>query len=222
VVSATTTYGECKDFVGLPDQSHRSHCSAARAAGSAVLRKKGPPDAKTNLPILSDSGRCDRADRPRDETGGQTLQQPNQDTLGALLVEVRGLRNGIEQLASVGPSIQLAMDRAQLQEHRIDMLVRRADVLRDALVAAHKRVGEMQDRVGNLQRALEGSSEPVHRSSIEAELPIVKQDLARAAAEAQRLQMEESEAAAQVSSEQARWAEINQRLEELDRALTRR
>jgi len=31
-----------------------------------------------------------------------------------------------------------------------------------------------------------------------------------------------SEAAAQVSSEQARWAEINQRLEELDRALTRR
>jgi chromosome segregation ATPase len=80
----------------------------------------------------------------------------------------------------------------------------------------------MQDRVGNLQRALEGSIEPVHRSSIEAELPIVKQDLARATAEIQRLQMEESEAAAQVSSEQARWADINQRLEELDRALRRR
>ena len=41
--------------------------------------------------------------------GGETPQQPNQDTLGALLVEVRGLRSAIEQMASVGPSIQLAM-----------------------------------------------------------------------------------------------------------------
>jgi chromosome segregation ATPase len=155
-------------------------------------------------------------------TGGQTPQTPNQDTLGALLVEVRGLRSAIEQMASVGPSVQLAMGRLQLQEQRINSLVRRGDVLRDALVAAHKRAGEMRDRIGNLQRALEDSTEPVHRSNIEAELPMIKQDLVRTTADIQRLQAEESEAAAQVSSEQARWAEINQRLEELDRALTRR
>ena len=155
-------------------------------------------------------------------TGGQTPQQPNPDTLGALLVEVRGLRSAIEQMASVGPSVQLAMGRLQLQEQRINTLVRRRDVLRDALVAAHKRAGEMRDRIGNLQRVLEDSTEPLHRSNIESELPIIKQDLARTTADIQRLQTEESEAAAQVSSEQARWAEINQRLEELDRALTRR
>ena len=153
---------------------------------------------------------------------GQTPQQPNEDTLGALLVEVRGLRSAIEQMASVGPSIQLAMGRLQLQEQRINTLVRRAHGLHDALVAAHKRAGEVHDRVGNLQRALEDSTEPVDRSSIEAELPILKQELARATVEIQRLQTEESVAASQVSSEQARWAEINQRLEELDRALTRR
>lgn len=34
-------------------------------------------------------------------------------------------------------------------------------------------------------------------------------------------QLEESEAAAQVSTEHARWAEINQRLEDLDRTLAR-
>jgi chromosome segregation ATPase len=155
-------------------------------------------------------------------TEGQTPQQPNQDTLGALLVEVRGLRGAIEQMASVGPSIQLAMGRLQLQEQRINTLVRRADVLHDSLIAAHKRAGEIQDHVGSLQRAFEGSTDPDHRSAIEARLPLVKQDLARAKADVQRLQMEESEAASQVSSEQARWAEINHRLEELDRALTRR
>jgi len=154
--------------------------------------------------------------------GGETPPQPTQDTLGALLVEVRGLRSAIEHMTTVGPGIQLAMGRLQLQEQRISTIVRRADVLRDALGAAHKRAGELRDRVGNMQRAFENSTEPLNRSAIEGELPIVKQDLARATAEVQRLQQEESDAAAQVSAEQTRWAEINQRLEELDRALTRR
>jgi chromosome segregation ATPase len=155
-------------------------------------------------------------------TGGQTPQQPNQDTLGALLVEVRGLRNAIEQMASAGPRIQLAMGRLQIQEQRINTLVRRADGVRDALAAANKRATEIQDRVKNMQRSLETDLDPAFRSEREAGLPIAKQDLARALAEVQRLQMEESDAASQVANEQTRWAEINQRLEELDRALTRR
>jgi DNA repair ATPase RecN len=114
------------------------------------------------------------------------------------------------------------MGRLQLQEQRINTLVRRGDVVRDALTAAHKRAAELRDHFGNLQRALEESTEPLHRSNIEGQLPMIKQELARATAEIQRLQTEESEAAAQVSSEQTRWAEINQRLEELDRALARR
>ena len=155
-------------------------------------------------------------------TGGQTPPQPNQDTLGVLLVEVRGLRSAIEHMASVGPSIQLAMGRLQLQEQRINTLVRRADGLRDALIAAQKRAGDLQDRLGNAQRELEGDTAPEWRSHLQREvLPVLKQELARAAAEVQRLQTEASEAAAQMSSEQTRWAEINQRLEDLDRALAR-
>lgn len=156
-------------------------------------------------------------------TGGQTPQQPNQDTLGALLVEVRRLRSAIEQMASVGPSIQLAMGRLQLQEQRINMLVRRADGLHEALALAHKQAAALQDRLGNAQRELEGDTAPEYRSHLQREvLPVLKQELARATAEIQRLQTEQSEAATQVASEQARWAEINQRLEGLDRALTRR
>src|SRR5687768_13653393 len=154
--------------------------------------------------------------------GGETQQQPNPDTLGALLVEVRGLRSAIEQMASVGPSIQLAMGRLQLQEQRINTLVRRADGLRDALAAAYKQAGPLQDRMRNGQRELEDNPEPGRRSQLQDSLADLKQQLARATAEIQRLQTEEADAASQVASEQARWAEINQRLEELDRALTRR
>jgi chromosome segregation ATPase len=157
----------------------------------------------------------------RPSVAGQTTPS-HQDTLAALLVEVRGLRAAMVQMASVGPSIQLAMGRLQLQEQRINTLVRRADGLRDALVAAHKQAGALQDRLGNGQRELEGDPAPERRSHLLREvLPVLKQELARATAEIQRLQAEESDAASQVASEQARWAEINQRLEELDRALAR-
>lgn len=155
-------------------------------------------------------------------TRAEPPEQANQDTLGALLVEVRGLRSAMEQMASAAPRIQLAMGRLQIQEQRINTLVRRADGLHDALVAANKRATEIQDRVKNLQRSVEGGTDPVFRSESEAALPVVKQDLARAMAEVQRLQIEESDAASQVANEQARWTQINQRLEELDRALTGR
>jgi chromosome segregation ATPase len=157
----------------------------------------------------------------RTTAGGQT-SQPNQDTVGALLVEVRGLRSAIEQMASVGPSIQLAMGRLQLHEQRINTLVRRADGLRDALVAAHKQTGELQDRLRNGQRELEDNPEAQRRSQLQAFMADHKLQLARATAEIQRLQTEEADAASQIASEQARWADINQRLEELDRALRRR
>jgi chromosome segregation ATPase len=156
----------------------------------------------------------------RPSVAGQTASS-HQDTLAALLVEVRGLRAAMEQMASVGPSIQLAMGRLQLQEQRINTLVRRADGLREALASAHKQAAELQDRLGNAQRELEDNTEPERRSEIQLVLPILKQELARATGEIQRLQIDESDAAAQVASEQARWTEINQRLEALDRALGR-
>ena len=156
----------------------------------------------------------------RPSVAGQTAPS-HQDTLAALLVEVRGLRAAMEQMASVGPSIQLAMGRLQLQEQRINTLVRRADALRDALASANKQAGELQELVGNIQRQLDDNPEPERRSQLQGFLQQHKQELARATAEIQRLQTEESDAAAQVASEQARWAEINQRLEDLDRALAR-
>ena len=86
--------------------------------------------------------------------GGETPQQPNQDTLGALLVEVRGFRSAIEQMASVGPSIELAMGRLQLQEQRINTLVRRGDVVRDALAGAPKQLDLMKGRVESNSRTV--------------------------------------------------------------------
>ena len=44
----------------------------------------------------------------------------------------------------------------------------------------------------------------------------------RVARELQRLQVEESDIVQELASEQGRWSDINQRMEELERALTKR
>jgi predicted nucleic acid-binding Zn-ribbon protein len=152
---------------------------------------------------------------------GQAPPPANQDTLGALLVEVRGLRSAMEQLASAGPRIQLAMGRLQLQEQRVNTLIRRADELRQAVAATQNDAVQIRQEITRTQEVVERGENAADRPHLEAQLGILKQTLARKNAEIQRLQGEEGEIAAQVSSEQARWVEINQRLEELDRALTR-
>jgi len=53
-------------------------------------------------------------------------------------------------------------------------------------------------------------------------LPRVKRDAMQAAAEVQRLQGDESSLLQDITNEQNRWTEFNQRLEELERALPRR
>jgi predicted nucleic acid-binding Zn-ribbon protein len=158
----------------------------------------------------------------RAPVSGQTASPSNQDTLAALLVEVRGLRAAMEQMASAAPRMQLAFGRLQMQEQRVSTVVRRADVLHDAVVTAQNRVRDLQDLVANMQRDLDNNAvAPERRSEMEGNVAARKQDLIRATADSQRLQTEELDAGNQIANEQARWAEINQRLEELERALAR-
>jgi chromosome segregation ATPase len=155
-------------------------------------------------------------------TAGQSAAA-TPDTMSALLQEVHDLRVAMEQMASAGPRVQLAIGRLQLQEQRVNTLVRRADELHESVANQQQQLAEVDDRIATLQRALEGNAIPnEERTSIEYELPKTRTQKVRLTQELQRLQAEEADAAAQVANEQARWVEINQRLEELERSLTRR
>ena len=147
----------------------------------------------------------------------------NEDVLGALLVEVRGLRAAMEQMASAGPRAQLALARLQLQEQRINSTLRRLDAVRDNLAAAQGEVtakrSEIALRESNLK---DGSVTSEVREAIEAHVKSLKSELVRPLADVQRLTAEESSLASEIAAEQGRWADFNQRLEELERALIRR
>jgi len=152
---------------------------------------------------------------------GQT-QQPlrGDDVLPALLEEVKGLRAAMEQMAGAGPRVQLSLGRLQLQEGRIAGMIRRLDTVRDTLASARR---ELEGFKG-AQKMMEGEDEDRKPGEEKADFgPILagmKKQAAAAQANVDRLAAEEIQLTQDLAAEQARWTEINQRLDELERALS--
>jgi chromosome segregation ATPase len=145
------------------------------------------------------------------------------DVLWALLAEVRGLRQAMEQMASAGPRVQLALGRLQLQEQRLNTMIRRSETVRDSIVGAEKVHAEMQARFSSIDMALKRGDMPAEeRDQMSHMAEGLKKSLTSAVLDVQRLQAEEAQLQQQIAGEQARWADINRTLEDLERALGKR
>lgn len=157
------------------------------------------------------------------QAGQAATAQKNEDVLPALLAEVRGLRAAMEQMASAGPRIQLFVSRLQLQEGRINNMIRRLDSVRENLSSQQHELEHSQDAVKGFEAALAaGKVSGEERDQLLQILPGRKRELAEHRASVARLTAEETQLAADLATEQGRWTDINQRLDELERALSKR
>ena len=146
-----------------------------------------------------------------------------QDPTVQLLQEVRLLRQAIESLVATGSRVQIVFGRLQLQEQRTATTARRLDDLREALARVSREASEISARLQDVEERLRDSrGNPEERAGLENELQQLKRVVTFTESERQRLQNEESLAAGALASEQARWGELNQQLEDLERALTKR
>jgi hypothetical protein len=142
--------------------------------------------------------------------------------LPSLLVEVRGLRAAMEQMASAGPRVQLALGRLlQLQEQRLNMLITKLDGVREKLAMAQRQATQNQSQLEQFENVSRDAA-PEDRKEATHMLVALKIEIANSQTEIQRLTVEEASAAGDVANEQNRWNELNQRLEELERALGKR
>ena len=160
----------------------------------------------------------------------QTPGTGSQDIMPALLAEVRGLRAAMEQMTSAGSRVQLALGRLQLQEQRLAAASARLGMVREQLAGSQRRYTELQDQIATLEATLSGQREPdlpkgvppeQVRQMIAMQLRESQREVASITADVQRLTADEAAIANDVSSEQARSADLNQRLDELERVLQR-
>ena len=147
----------------------------------------------------------------------------NPDLSKELLVEVRGLRAAMEQLASAGPRVQLMFGRLQLQEQRINEQLRKADVVRAQLAKAQEEESQQRSQIQRFEDAIQRGNIPAEeRKDLEESLPRMRKHLTTLVAEVQKIQVEEANLSSLISAEQNRWSDINRALDELDRTLSRR
>jgi len=140
------------------------------------------------------------------------------DVLPALLTEVKGLRAAMEQMASSNAQAQLLVGRLQLQEGRINGMIRRLDTVRDSLAGAKRTYEQIRGPLQMLSDESDGA-DPREREVI---LSGMKAQLNAAKGEVDRLTAEEAQLTNDLNAEQARWIEINQRLDTLERSLAKR
>jgi hypothetical protein len=141
------------------------------------------------------------------------------DTLSVLLVEVRQLRIAMERAATTAPQVQLLGMRLTVQSERLARVERDHDgtsrELDEVSAALAQTVAQMQD----LDTRVAQEANPERRSAMATEQAAMKSQWAELTARDQRLRTRESELAAALGSERGQWAEINRRLDEIERAI---
>jgi hypothetical protein len=150
----------------------------------------------------------------------------------ALLEEVRGLRAAMEQMASSGARVQLALGRLQMQEQRLNAALKRLDDTRTRLAQTQRGIASQQEQMAMLESTFKdaAAAQPAagrvrgdgpSEREVEAMLQHQRRQIEIESAEVLRLTGEESALASEVASEQARWMELNGRLDEVERGLGR-
>jgi|SRR5215471_11516279 len=142
------------------------------------------------------------------------------DVLPALLVEIKGLRAAMEQMASGGTQAQILVGRLQVQESRLTTMIDRLETVHDSLESARQEYETARDTLQQVEKA--GTAVAFSHDNPYDNVPDMKREVATTKARVDRLVAEELQLSSDVAVEQQRWTAINQRLEELERALSKR
>jgi hypothetical protein len=152
--------------------------------------------------------------------GQARSQEPSGGELtSALLVEMRGLRVAIEQLASSNARIQLAIGRLQIQEQRVNALLRQQMEVRQKLSDAEREQAEEQARLADLVDVVGTITEPGERQAILQEIGVLKLTVSAGSTTLQKMRSDDADLSGLVSTEQGRWSAINEELDSMNRAL---
>src|SRR5215475_6308882 len=146
-------------------------------------------------------------------------QGDNEQSMQALVNEVRQLRLAIQRSNLSAYHSQVVIERMRSQQQTVDRLAERLRWARDEASRSKMyqpiQQAEIENRVKEIEANLSESVDAKTRRAREAELEITKQRLGMMSQEETRMRENESQTAAQLQIEQAKLAELNDQLDAL-------
>jgi chromosome segregation ATPase len=149
----------------------------------------------------------------------KATQGEGEQTMQALLNEVRQLRFAIQRSNLSAYHAQLIIERMRSQRQHVDRLTESLHETRDRIANVKMPQAEFQQELKKIEARLSQEREPERRQDLEEQQGMFKTRLATLAKEETRLQESESQLAAQLQIEQARLAELDDQLDALRREL---
>lgn len=142
---------------------------------------------------------------------------PETATLDELLSEVRQLRRTVEKTLSLGPRMQIILQRAQLQEQKVSRISQQLDAVRKQIAEDTARQTALNERLAHIEQDVAAETDARRLAQLED----MRRDLKTVAGKGpdQQLQAHESELANSLETEQAALNEINEKLDAMERQL---
>ena len=139
-------------------------------------------------------------------------------TLDELVVEVQALRAEMNQAAAASIRAQLLVGRLQMEDQRISGGVRDLGAVQAELAANAQARTDAAAQMRTLEDALVSASAAT-RDEVEQQVTAAKAAAVQADRRQQALKRRESGLAKELQEDQARWREINARLENFEQAI---
>jgi hypothetical protein len=138
----------------------------------------------------------------------------------ALLTEIRGLRQDLQNTAAVIQRVQIVMYRLQAQTAMVTRASQRLDDARNRCNGAQQLVRMRTSQIAQMEDQVRNGQTPADRKRAEDTLPTLKADLEHATTDEQQCHMRESEADSQWRSEQQKMSMLEDQLDKIDKVLS--
>jgi hypothetical protein len=143
--------------------------------------------------------------------------------VAALVGELRALRNDLAQSSQRSMRAQLLLGRLQMQEQRLAYLDRQRSETAGRALEASRATAGIAAQVEQFNRGgCDTTPNAEQRRDCELLVTQFKRQLGTQQAFEQQLRAQENDLANALAQEQARWSDVNSRLDELERALPTR
>src|SRR5258708_2673235 len=150
----------------------------------------------------------------------QTPPAPSDSSvIQSLLSEVHQLRLAIERTNSIGPRIQLAVERVRLQQQVVSRLSDQLDGVRRDLDSRQAAETRSVEQIRNAESEINQTSDPNKRKNLEGELKDFRPMMEQMQKTTQLLQAREADLSSRLRSEQATLDGLNDRLTQIERSL---
>ena len=151
---------------------------------------------------------------------GQSPAQPSDtQVLQALLGEVRQLRISLERATIVSTRMQMALQRMRLQEERVTRVSQQLEETRKTIGEFESEKPRIAERIKDVEEHARQTADPMARGQMEADYKGMKTHLEQVNVLQEQRRAREGELASQLLAEQAKLNELNDRLNQMERAL---